>query len=83
MFWDYTGTEDKEEQDKDDKYNEDKNKEMIKEEKTISDIGNSRLAEKMTGKDNGRRMFRKEVTEIQKKVDRKPWNYGSKGRWTL
>ena len=32
MFWDYTGTEDKEEQDKDDKYNEDENKEMIKEE---------------------------------------------------
>ena len=56
---------------------------MIKEEKTISDIGQSRLAEKMTGKDKGRRMFRKELAEMNKKVDRKSLNYGSKGRWTL
>ena len=83
MFWDYAGTDDKEEQDKDDKDNEDENQEMIKEEKTISRIGQHMLAEKMTGKDNDRRMFRKELTETQKKVDRKPWNYGSKGRWTL
>ena len=75
MFWD--DAEDKQDEDKDD--NDEDNKEMIK---NISDIEKSRLAEKMTGKDNDRRMFRKELAEMQK-VGRKPWNYGSKGRWTL
>ena len=77
MFW--NDAEDKQDEDKDD--NDEDNKEMIKEKK-ISDFGKSRLAEKMTGKDNDRRMFRKELAEMQK-VGRKPWNYGSKGRWTL
>ena len=74
MFWDYT--KDKQQEDKDDDTED--NKEIIKEKK-ISDIGISRLAEKNPGKDNDR----KELTEKQKKVGRKPWNYGCKGRWTL